>query len=565
MKKPLVSEMTLREKIGQCLLPAQWDIYRKYEESYDVLRPREEQIAMLQKEQFGTFYGEQVGIYYEEAAAQGVTIDLAEKQAVTVKAAEYKEFLDTQRKVQKIPALATVDCEHGAGSIFSDGNYICESPNIGAADSEELAFQLGACIARELRCGGINWRWFPVVDIANRFNMCIMRSFAGDDPDRMIRMANANIRGMQSEGVAATVKHFPGGDRYEHRDSHFTKTLISLSKEEWWEEQGRIFQEVINDGVYSVMVGHTAFPAVDDTKINGNYIPSTLSKKVITDLLKGEMGFDGVVITDGLGMASVNTLMDYEDLLVYLMNAGNDVLLGSQICAGDLIEKAVKDGRIPESRIDDACTRVLNMKEKLGMFEDNYYDLPYTMKEVAEETRRVDMEVARKSITLVRDREQMLPLKKEKIKNVTVICSSHYDRYFEELQVLQKELEARGATVHMQRRVKSKEEMKAIADRSDLIIFAVYVASHRPMGGMTLYGEECFTYLHACTYGREKSIGVSMGYPYIHYDIMENADTFLNTYGKSPACMKAFVESIYGEIPIVGKSPVLLTPKLYYR
>lgn len=566
MKKPLLSEMTLREKIGQCLLPQQWDIYQKCEIDYRISRSIEERHALLQKEQFGSFYAEQAGLFHlATPSPEDLTIDLAEKCRGNIQSAEFKKFIDAQSQVLKIPAFTAVDCERGVGHIFSDLSKICDAPALGSTDSEELAFALGAAVARELRCAGFNWRWFPVADVASRFSTGIMRSLCVDFPDRMIRLANAHISGMQSEGVAGTLKHFPGGDRLETRDSHFTQTVISSSMEEWWAEQGKIFKGIIDGGVYSVMIGHSAFPACDDSQINGVPIPATLSKKIITDLLKGEIGFEGVVITDAITMGSVSSILDYEDLIVALINAGNDVLLSCKLSAGDIIEKAVLDGRIPMERIDDACSRILNMKEKLGMFREDYFDLPYCAKDVVPVTRKINMEVARRSITLVRDRKQLLPLNKNDIKHVAIICSTHDDAFPEELNALKAEFEKRGATVSIQRRLTSPQALQEISDRADLIIYAVYVAPHKPRGGLTLYGDECTTYFHAFTSGKEKSIGVSFGYPYIHYNIMENANTFINAYSKSPESMQAFVEAIFGEIEITGQSPVHLIPKPIFR
>lgn len=552
--------MTLREKIGQCLLVYQWDIYRKCEIDYDIPRSKEERLALLNKEQFGVFYGEQVGVYYAEAAAENRTVDLAEQNSGKIKSLNYKEFIDNQSKLMKIPALTAADCERGAGSIFADLTNTCDAPCMGAANSEELAFELGAAIGREFRCGGLNWRWFPVADLPHWRSGSIMRTIAADFPDRLAKLANAHIKGMQSEGVAATIKHFPGADRLDARDSHFCKTLISVSMEEWEKTQGKIFQEIIDGGVYSVMVGHQAFPAADETMINDSYIPATLSKKIITDLLKDKMGFDGVVITDAITMGGLFSLLDYENLIIGLINAGNDVILGAKIESGDILEKAVLDGRIPESRIDDACRRILDMKEKLGMFKDDYFNLPYKAEDIVGKTIEINSELARRSITLVRDRHNLLPLDKNKIKRVSIICSSHDDDYINDLDVLKKEFEARGASVFMQRRLKTPEELKKISEESDLIIYAVYIAPHKPRGGMALFGDECFTYFHAFSSGNEKSIGVSMGYPYVHYNIMENANTFINTYGKSPDCMKAFTQAIFGEIEITGESPVNLIP-----
>ena len=558
MKKPLLSEMTLEEKIGQMLLGYQYHITRKSEIDAKIFRTAEEKSEYLKNEKFGSLYA-QTGHLKTTTAT-----NMDEGKGGKDNSKEFGEFIQWESDQYKIPALTCLDAEaEGAGTLFEDLTTTCRPIAMGATNDENLAYDLGAAIARELRTAGVNWRWTPVVDVSSRFsNGCSMlRSYAQDDPEKQGRLALAHAKGMQSEGVAATAKHFPGGDTIEYRDSHFTRTMINSTKEEWWEEQGKIFQHLIDGGVYSIMISHKSFPAVDDSKVSGSYRPCTISKKVITDLLKGEMGFKGVVITDGFVMASLYSLLPYDELIVEMVNAGNDVLLGPHIeneRAMDIIIKAIENGKIPEERINDACQRVLDMKEKLGMFEDGYRLVKGKSEEVTDKTREINMEIARKAVTLIRDRDNMLPLNKGKIKNVAIICSAHIDSFFSALNVLKNEFETRGAKVHMQRRLTGFDEIKKIADEYDLIIYAAYVAGHQPMGGPFLFGEECATYFYAYTAGREKSIGVSFGYPYIHYDIMENADTFVNAYGKSPELMKAFVEGIYGEIPFVGESPVNL-------
>ncbi len=574
MKKPILSEMTLREKIGQMLAPHQWDVYGKVETNYDGGTCNMDEVrARYEKEQFGTLRGEQVGVYYtdprhsmefenEGEFAEG---DLFAYGKIRVPAAPYKAYLEEQASWMKIPPVVGCDCAIGGINVFEDMSRIVNANAIGAADSEELTFALGASVAKELRCGGFNWRWCPVMDIGNRNASACMRTFAIDDIERTIRLSKAYALGMQSEGVAATAKHFPSEGRIESRDAHFTTTTNTDSLETWWSEQGKVYQAMFDAGVYAVMVGHQSFPAQDDTIVGGQYIPATISKKIVTDLLKEEMGFKGVVITDGIGMAGLFNLLPYEELIVALVNAGNDVILGSKMSSGDLIEQAVLDGRIPESRIDDACQRVLDMKEKLGMFDENYGKLPYTLAEVVPETMRINREIARRSMTLVRDRNNLLPLNKDKIKKVSIIISTHADRFVQDLQVLKEAFEARGIEVYMQRRLKSTVELKAISDNSDLIIYAAFVSMHEPAGAIRLFGEECRTYYYAFNHGKEKSIGVSFGYPYVHYDSMENADAFINAYNVAPESMEAFVEAIFGEIEIVGNSPVLLTPRANSR
>ena len=559
MKKPLLSELTLSEKIGQMLLPYQYNVNTDQDPVTKKLKPksRDQRDALIREEKYGAYWA-QTGL-----GNRGIDVTLRSNTKAEAPE-EYGEFLQGESDAYWIPALTALDAEEdGIGPLFDQLTITCCPNAQGAANDEQLSYELAAAVARELRCAGCNWRWAPYVDIANRFTMGVMRRIAPDDTERNIRLALAQIRGTQSEGVAATAKHFPGGDENEYRDSHFCATIIRSTKEEWAAEQGRIFKAMIDGGVYSIMITHKAFPAVDDSKINGRFRPSTISKKVITDLLKGELGFQGVVITDGIVMASLFTLMPYEQLLVELVNAGNDVILGvPQNGSGKIIEQAVLDGRISEGRINDACQRVLDMKEKLGMFEDSYRLVKYKAEEVAPSTKKINMQIARKAIDLIRDRNQLLPMNASKVKNVAIICSTHAEHFVEELGVLVKELEQRGITVHFQRRLSSQAELQKIAAENDLILYAVWIGPHEPMGGMNLYGDECKTYLWAFSEGKEKSIGVSFGYPYVHYDLMENADVFINTYGQSPELMKVLVEAIFGETPFLGQTPIKLEPSL---
>ena len=553
MKKPLLKDLTLREKIGQMLLAYQLDINRKVEtDTPEEARSFEERKALIEREKFG--------VYWAQTGRHGRGLDMAEgAQMGEDMSAEYGAWIQAESDCYKIPALTALDAEgEGAGFLFKDLSVVCGPMAQGASNDEELIYNLAANVAKELRTAGVTWRWSPPVDIGNRFTMTIMRCHAPDDADKEIRLALAQIRGTQSQGVAATAKHFPGGDGIEFRDSHFCASQNISTMEEWWARQGKIFKGVIDGGVYSVMISHKAFPACDNSKVNGRYRPSTISKKVITDLLKGELGFKGVVITDGIVMASLFSIMPYDELIVELVNAGNDVILGVRLNTGDIIEKAVLDGRIPESRIDDACQRVLDMKEKLGMFEDGYRLVKGKAEDIVPETKKINDEIAKSAVHLVRDRTNMIPLDKSKIKNVTIICSTHTDKFFDRLELLKKEFEALGMNVKMQRRLSSEAEIKKISDESDLILYAVYVAGHQPMGGLTLFGDECKTYLWAFSHGKEKSIGVSFGYPYIHYDIMENADAFVNTYGQSPELMRSFVKALFGDIPFKGTAPMNL-------
>ena len=554
MKRPELNELTLTEKIAQLLMPNEYTVLQKCEISEETPRPKAEIAEFMSKYQYGSFWGS--GNMLNRNA------NLAESNVgLNANASEYKAWLEELQSNVRIPMLVGVDCENGTNNMVTDGTRTSVAISIGAADDEELTFELAAAVAREIKALGANWRWTPILDLHNRFGGGGIRVYS-DNLDRISKLARATIRGTQSENVASTIKHFPGHDIYEFRDAHFVETIITMPFDDWWNTQAKVFQNMINEGVDSVMVEHIAFPAVDDTKRNGKYIPATMSKKIVTGLLREKMGFKGVIITDGITMASLTSFCDYEDMLIGLINAGNDILLGVNPYDYEIIEKAVLDGRIPMSRIDESAERVLALKEKIGLFDDNRQE--YKMSEESKKTVEIDRKIAEKSITLLYDNLNILPLKKENIKNITIVCTSNFSGTIQEIEVMKKEFEARGAKVNIIDHISTKEEVQKLAEENDFILYAAYVGPHRPLGMPSLHGTAMGTYFNAFSFGKEKSIGISMGYPYLCHDAMTGAGTFLNIYSTSPETQKAFVKVLYGEIEPTTNSPVDLEMKLRY-
>lgn len=434
---------------------------------------------------------------------------------------------------------------------------LTNKPAVGAANSEELAYEFGKVAAKQVQSVGGNYLWGPEVDIPSRFNsVCIMRTMS-DELDKLCRLSDAYIKGMQEQSVVATAKHFPGMDQTEYRDSHFSPACINSTLDEWKALQGAAFQRMIDQGVYSIMVGHTGFPAVDDRKLGNAYRPATISDKIITGLLKEEMGFEGVVITDAIDMASLAAAYpDRADLYVELLNAGNDLLLDVlDYDYIDIVEKAVKEGRISEERIDDACRRVLEAKEKIGLFDE--YKTVIADEKLRCEIADVNGRIAERALTLECDTYSQLPLDASKIHNVAIICSAHTNAAFEALEHMKAAFEARGMKVHLQRRLTSLEEIAKIDRENDLIIYAGYLMPHAPMGASSFYDEECGTFFFALTKGAEKSIGVSLGSVYVYYDFYVNFRMFAHIYNLSKEAQEAFVKGIFGEIPFAGEMPFI--------
>lgn len=545
MKKPDIKKMTLREKIAQTCIVRQSDLLMHADSAYTKLRDPSEAAELMGKYQFGGIWS------HGNEDVNQVGSELYKQFRFT--STKYIDWLSRFEKVMKIPFICANDVR--GVRAFEDLSPVVSGLIVGAVNDEKIAFELGKCLANEQKSFGCNWLWSPMADIINRFASGIVRPFS-NDKDTLVCLADAYIKGIQSVGVAATAKHFPGADPTEKRDAHIVTTYVRTSYEEWEKNQGEIFKKLIDNGVYTIMSATRAFPAVDDTKVGGKYLPATLSHKIVTGLLKEKLGFEGVVITDDSTMGGYTSFYPHDRLYVEFLKAGNDMLLGVGVDAVDIIEQGVARGDLSEDRIDDACQRVLNLKEKLGLFEDSYKRDCVKIEDVKPETEKILRKVAEKGITLLRDSNSLLPLDCEKVKNVKIICHTHDESVFEKLNVMKSAFEKRGACVTMQRRLANWADAEAVAAENDLIVYVGYLYFHAPKGAPSFYGEEQWAFRYAFTAGKEKSIGVSLGYPYIHYDFMDECPTFVNGYNPTPETQEAFVSAIYGEIPFCGKTPV---------
>lgn len=565
MKKPTLSELTLEEKVSQLIMVNQYDLFDKNVNGKSVPRSYEEIDEIMEKQQFSGMW------YCGNITMKTVNVaEVAGGKSLTTR--ESRDFLKRISEKVRIPMLKGIDCESGPGITFSDATITATGYAIGAADDEQLTFELFKNVAREIKAAGGTWRWQPVVDRSGRFHGVTQgRSFSDSDIDLIMKHSVAAIKGMQSVKMPACVKHFPSPDPYEFRDAHFVPTVNLLSYEEWKETQGKIFKNAIDNGVWSVMVGHYGFPAIDDEKLNGQYIPATLSHKIITGLLRKELGFEGVIVTDAITMGALSTMCSEEEKLIRMINAGNDLLLSVDLKAHETLCNAVKDGRISMQRIEESCQRVLDLKEKMGLF-DGTFEETAEIEEIVKETREVNRKIAEKSITMVRNKTNLVPVKKENIKKVAITFSSYSDDYFKYLDVMKEEFEKRGAEVVLSNNFNENGTeyedrynlYLKLVEENDLIIHAAHLGPHRPAGMIAFFNEEFRPFEWTFSKGNEKAIGLSMGYPYIGHDVMPDAGTYFNIYCIAPESQKAFVKAIYGEIPIVGKSPVDIEPKRRY-
>ena len=268
-----------------------------------------------------------------------------------------------------------------------------------------------------------------------------------------------------------------------------------------------------------------------------------------------------MLVTDDMAMGGFGAVAPREELIIRAVNAGNDVLLNTKAEDVEIIYRAVEDGRIPMSRIDESCQRVLDMKEKIGLFADEEH--PYSSTEEARALIENSAKaISEKALTLLYDRNEILPVIPEKVKSVAIVFISHAEWALKRMDTIKREFENRGAVAKVFDCIDLYNRDEIFTH--DLILYVGYMSQHNPMGLPSFSGRQMMSFFHAFTKASERSIGVSVGYPYLHFDCMTAAGTFINAYSIDDNTLTGLVKALYGEIPFVGKSPVDIKPKLRY-
>ena len=454
-----------------------------------------------------------------------------------------------------IPILITSDFENGCGSMLKGLTPLPYLMSLGAANAEKIAYDYGKATALEARSVSANWSFSPVSDLnINKRNPLVNVRGLTDDPELASRLIPEIIRGMQENGLAACAKHFPG-DGLDWRDQHIVTTNNTLPFDDWKKYSGKVFESAIKAGVYSIMAGHITLPSYQKEKLpNGTYPPATLSHELITNLLKKEMGFGGVVVTDALGMGGFNgNYPSRTQSQIESFKAGCDMMLWPQADYADKMEDAVKNGYISMERLDDAVSRILKMKERLGLFSRDNHAAKLS-EEDKKFIRNTQKETAEKSVTLVRDNGNFFPISKENFKKISIVPITHYEPAFEEGELMAKELRERGFEVEYLKDGISDSQI----DKTDLVIYALFSRPFRPIGFLDFHSQEAWKVASSLQYGSEKTIVVSFGSPYFGEQYFEKALAYVNAYSMLSPSVKAFVRAATGEIEFTGFSPVKL-------
>ena len=254
----------------------------------------------------------------------------------------------------------------------------------------------------------------------------------GSDVERVIKNAKEYIQAFHDNGIMTSIKHFPG-DGVDERDQHLLTSINSLSVDNWKKTFGKVYQELIDFGSKAVMVGHIAFPAY-----SGDEMPATLSPQLLQDLLRNELGFNGLTITDATPMVGFCSAMKRSEAVPYTIQAGCDMLLFNRVLEEDIqyMKDGLSKGILTKERLDEAVTRILATKASLGLHQTiNHGTAKF------EDFREEQLDLADRSITLVKDTQNMLPLSVEKHKRVLLQLLGSFDSNERVLEKVKAELE----------------------------------------------------------------------------------------------------------------------------
>lgn len=454
-----------------------------------------------------------------------------------------------------IPLLKAANLEEGGSGAIAEGTLYGWPMSVAAANDVRYARELAQVCGNEGRSVGINWSFSPVTDINCNYQNPIthIRSF-GSDPDQVLEYSLEYIRALQAAGIAACAKHFPG-DGVDFRDHHLHPTYNSLSAKAWYASFGRNYQAMIDQGLLSIMVGHIAQPAVQmeqNPQLSiEDCLPASLSPELLSGVLRGKFGFNGVITSDATIMRGFNMAMERARAIPAAIAAGCDMLVFNVDFYEDYayMLEGVEGGVLSEQRLDEAVTRVLALKAVTRR------QTALTVRDPANgEKSRVCIE---RGITLVKDRQKVFPLTPEKYALVTLV--THGDEKTGEgeslPEIMERLLKAEGFQVRrFERDVTPPTKTRSLSKRHLVIHLANYGAISNNTADR-LYWVQRGAQDAPRFVQEETEIFISFAYPY-HLQDVPRVKTYINCYTCSRAAVEAVTEKMLGRSGFTGVSPV---------
>lgn len=520
----------------------------------------------------------------------------------------------TMQENSKVPIIIACNTESGGVGACKDGTFIADQVKIGATGNAEYAYRFGQAANKEARAIGCNLSFAPVCDINRNWrNPIISNRTYGSDTDLVTDMSVAYMKGAQTNpNFGCAAKHFPG-DGVDERDQHVSPSVNTYGCDEWMNSFGKVYKALISEGLNAIMVGHISLPSwqkkINPSLEDKDIRPAPLSKELLGGLLRDELGFNGMILTDASHMVGLTCEMKRADMLPATIAAGCDMFLFFNDMDEDYesMMNGYKNGVITDERLTEALQRILGLKASLGLHSIPKNELVGSFEDAkkiigCDEHIKLKEEICAEGITLVKNTQDVLPITPEKYKRILIVpvkglsaggmfSMMRKNEGKEAHEILKEKLEKQGFEVtiyvdpikEMQAKMaklqaeaeftgnsdKLKQEMgkgmnayfagktpiKGFVEKQDLVITLSNVKGQgavveRVAWGMTKGGGEIPWYVHELPV-----LVISTAHPFLLADV-PYAKTYINAYDAEPATLNSIVDKLCGKEEFKGKDPI---------
>ncbi len=490
---------------------------------------------------------------------------------INASAEQVLEFTKSAQQASRIPLLIAANCETGGNGACKDGTYLATAAQVEATRSDEVAYNQGLVSGREAAAIGANWIFGPISDIlVNWRNTVVNTRSYGADPDEVIRYSSAFIKGMRQSNIASCTKHFPG-DGVEERDQHLVTAVNNLSSPKWHETFGKVYKSLIDQGLMSIMAGHIMLPNIQRELVPGikdeKIMPATIAPELLNGLLRKQLGFNGVIVSDASHMVGLSAAMNRKDCLPRMVAAGCDMILFFNDPEEDFqfVMDGYRQGVITEVRLHDAVRRILGLKAALGLHKykqeeqpaANIHDL--SVVGCADHLKMAD-DAADLAITLVKDTHDLLPIRPETHKRIKL----HY--LFGEvgnltgsngnsLQIIIEELESAGFDVTLADTSKNRYKKGRIAEYSkqwDAAMVFADVSGYAMENNYRIRWNNGSPAETPWFVSELPTIFISLNYT-THLHDVPMMRTYINSYGNTRSIIRQTIQKIMGDSSFKGR------------
>ncbi|MBQ9036942.1 MAG: hypothetical protein IJ115_05790 [Erysipelotrichaceae bacterium] len=483
-----------------------------------------------------------------------------------------REFSERVQRKANIPLLIACNLERGGkggNGGLTDGTYVGSPMGVAACNDDHLAYELARVATEEGGACGVNWTFEPIIDIDRNPENPItnVRTF-GSDVEHILRLSKPYLDACKDNEFVSTIKHFPG-DGVDYRDQHLMSSINSLSAEEWYQTYGYLYKSLIDYGAPCVMASHIRQPALTRSINPGiedeDIMPASLSEELLTGVLREKMGFNGVIVTDATQMVGFTCSMKRSEAVPSCIERGADVFLFTIDQKEDVqyMLDGLENGLLSHERLNDAVKRILGLKAMINLHKKPAVPSKERMAVInSEDHKQVAKTVADKSVTLVKNKDNIIPLNNQKIKKIKLIQITN-ERLPEsgilpEVEHFKTLLEKEGFEVSYFKDGKYPDVGYSLADfkkDTDLVIYFanMKVGSNQTTIRITwddFLGESSPKYVFDLPY-----LFISFSNPYHLVDV-PMVRNYINAYTSNDDHVEAVVEKLMGRSEFKGVSPV---------